>query len=186
MAAVVRFRSKHQLFQDDQADQVRSAIAGIEGLPPDAVNRVCAAIDQNTAAKNGWSFIMLSPKQNAAVVRWLSANSQRPQMAVQLWALCFTYMRNDTGQICRTRVELAEELGVHEKHVSEVMTELEGINAISRRRERVDGLRGPGFVRYFMNPLVATSLPNKEREKAQHEALPLFARLDDYRRSPTT
>ena len=38
------------------------------------------------------------------------------------------------------------------------MGELEGIGAISRRRERIVGMRGPGAVRYFMNPNVATHL----------------------------
>jgi hypothetical protein len=181
MAVIHRFRSKKQLLDADQALALREMIVGMGGLPDNAVGRICAAIDQNTASENGWSFVMLSPSQNAAVVKWLSHNSKRPQLAVQLWALCFTVMRNDTGEIMKTRVELADELDVHEDHVSEVMGELKAIRAISSRRERVPGLRGPGLVRYFMNPTVATHLPNEARKKAQAEALPLLAHLDDYR-----
>jgi hypothetical protein len=46
------------------------------------------------------------------------------------------------------------------------MADLESIGAIARRRERVAGMRGPGVVRYFMNPGVATNLVSHERDKA--------------------
>lgn len=52
------------------------------------------------------------------------------------------------------------------------MGELEGIGAIIRRRERVNGTRGPGRVRYFMNPVVGTHLAGGERDAAQAEAPP--------------
>jgi hypothetical protein len=50
------------------------------------------------------------------------------------------------------------------------MGELESIGAISRRREKVPGMRGPGAVRYFMNPNIATHLNGKARDKAQAKA----------------
>jgi predicted transcriptional regulator len=182
MAHIVKFKSKKDLLDDMQAAEVRNVLSKLKGLPENAVGRIVAAIDQNTAATTkGWSFIMLSPKQNAAIVKWLKENSARSNEAVVLWAECFTAVRADTGEIMLTRLELAERVGMTEQDVSRVMSELVSIGAISRKRERVPGLRGPGLVRYFMNPTVATHLPNKAREKAQADAPPLLAYIDEHR-----
>lgn len=80
--------------------------------------------------------------------------------AVRLWAECFTGIRMDTGEIVIPRSELADRVGIAPRGVSEIMTELESINAISRVRE------GRG-VRYFMNPNVGTCLSGRGRERAQ-------------------
>ena len=48
------------------------------------------------AAKTEWTFAMISPQQNAAVVSWLEANSKRPMKAMRLWAHLFEVMRSDT------------------------------------------------------------------------------------------
>lgn len=181
-AHIVKFRSKEDLLNDMQAAELRQALLSVGNLPENAVGRIVAAIDQNTAATTkGWSFIMLSPKQNAAVVKWLMENSLRPNEAVQLWAECFTAVRADTGEIMLTREELAERCKMQPQNVSRVMSELVNIRAITRTRERVPGLRGPGLVRYFMNPTVATHLPNKAREVAQNNALPILAYIDQHR-----
>jgi hypothetical protein len=57
--------------------------------------------------------------------------------------------------------------------VSTSAADLESIGAISPRRERVAGMRGPGMVRYFMNPNVGTHLLGHVREEAQAQASPL-------------
>jgi predicted transcriptional regulator len=69
-----------------------------------------------------------------------------------------------------TREEMAEQIGEEPSNVSRIMTELEGIGAITRQRLKVAGMRGPGVVRYFMNPNIATHLPKKHRGKAQAKA----------------
>lgn len=132
------------------------------GLPEDPLSRILSVIDRRTAAQSGWTFVMLSPQQNAAVVAHLSQHSKRPMVAMRLWSLLFTALRTDTGEICLTRSELSEALGIQPRTVSELMTELEAIRAI--RRHRV----GRG-VRYYMNPNVGTHLPKEEREAAQKE-----------------
>ena len=53
------------------------------------------------------------------------------------------------------------------------MGELATIGAISRRREKVAGMRGPGLVRYFMNPKVGTHLTGAARDKAQTDSAPV-------------
>lgn len=181
MGAIHRFRSRKHLLDTDQALSLREIITAMGGLPENAVGRICAAIDQNTASDNGWSFVMISPAQNDAVVTWLMKNSKRPMKAAALWSACFTALRNDTGEIMLTREEFAERLEISADNVSRIMAELVSIKAIISKRDRVPGLRGPGLVRYFMNPTVATHLPNEARKKAQEEAPPLLAYIQDYR-----
>src|SRR4029453_7273710 len=102
------------------------------GLPERSVGNIIAAIDRETAAKNGWTFVMLSPAQNEAVVAWLLDHFSRPQKAGRLWGALFRHLRRDTGEIMLTRDELATQINEAPGDVSRIMGELEGIGAISR------------------------------------------------------
>lgn len=118
--------------------------------------------------RNAWTFVMISPAQNAAVVRWIAENSKRPQAATLLWAHLFEVMRMDTGEILRTREELAERIGVDRDNLSRIMTELASINAVRREKKGRE-------VRYFMNSTIATHLPSAEaRAKAREADGPLL------------
>jgi hypothetical protein len=174
-ATLHRLRTKRQRLRTEQAGALRQMVLDFEGLPDHAARAIIAAIDRETAAENGWTFVMLSPDQNHAVVRWLLEHAERRREALDLWALLFRHLDRRTGMVLLTRDELAEQVGTHPNNVSEIMAELESIGAIARRRERVGGLRGPGMVRYFMNPNVATHLAGKDRDKAQVQAGPLSA-----------
>lgn len=154
----------------EQAQRLRDALLPFEGEMPDQVSHLIGQIDRKTAARNGWTFVMLSPSQNAAVVSHLALNSSRPLVAVRLWALCFEHLRNDTGEIMLRRDQIADRLKEEPRNISRIMGELEAIGAIIRRRERVGGMRGPGLVRYFMNSVVGTHLSGEARDKAQAEA----------------
>lgn len=110
-----------------------------------------------------WIFAMISPVQNAAVVRWLGEHSSRPQAAVRLWAEVLTALRPDTGEILLSRLDLAQRLGIEPQNLSRLMTELASINAI--RREKTGRT-----VRYFLNPNIATHIPGPEARKAAREA----------------
>lgn len=119
-----------------------------------------------------WTFAMISPAQNAAVVEWLSKHSKRPQVAVRLWAMLFTALRADTGEILLTRADLAERLSIEPRTVSELMGEMAQINAITRRK---DGRA----VRYSMNPAIATHIPGPEaRKRAREAAGPLLVLME--------
>lgn len=134
-------------------------------------------VDRRTASLNKWTFVMLSPDQNAAVVEFLASHAARPLVCMRLWALCFRHLRTDTGEITLTREEIAEALAVPSTEISRAMSELVSFGAISRRRERVPGLRGAGLARYFMNPNVATHLAGRARDDAQRAA-PLLKVID--------
>jgi DNA-binding transcriptional ArsR family regulator len=136
------------------------------GMDPAMAQELAAAYLADT--RNAWTFVMLSPAQNDAVVEWLSDQSKRPQAAVRLWSHLFTCMRMDTGEILKSREELAERLGVQPRHVSSLMTELASINAVRREKRGRE-------VRYFMNSTIATHLPNTDaRAKAREADGPLL------------
>lgn len=169
-ATITRLVTKRDRITQTDAEELRRLVADFPGLSDRLRGELIAEIDRRTASKNGWTFVMLSPEQNAQVVEWLAENSTRPQAATKLWAKLFTALRTDTGEIVMTRDELAGAVKIEPKHVSEIMGELEKIGAITRRRQRVAGLRGPGLVRYFMNPRIGTHLTGTARDMAQAEA----------------
>ncbi len=171
-AKIRRLLSKPDRLRAEQAALLRDALLPFQHDMPDQVRELVAYVDRHTAAKAGWTFIMISAEQNRAVVRWLKANSRRPMQAMDLWSLLFTRVDRDTGEVLLTRDQLAELVGDTADNVSAIMGELEGIDAIIRRRERVAGMRGPGRVRYFMNPVVGTHLAGGERDAAQADAPP--------------
>jgi hypothetical protein len=169
-AALHRLRTKRQRLRKEQAQALRSMVLDFEGLPDHATRAIIAAIDRETVAENGWTFVMLSPAQNRAVIDWLLKHAERRREAIALWALLFEHLDRHTGMVLLTRDELAERVGAHPDNITRIMADLESIGAISRRRERVPGMRGPGTVRYFMNPNVATCLTGKARDEAQAAA----------------
>ena len=169
MAATVhRFRSRKQRLTDKQGETARQYVLDLKdkGLSDEQIAPIIAYIDGQALSQKRWSFVMLSPDQNRAVVSWLRQHSNRPMAAMALWAECFTAIRNDTGEICLTRAELADRVGINNQNTSQIMTELENVGAINRKR---DGRR----VRYFMNPNVGTHLTGRARDKAQAEAVQL-------------
>ncbi len=116
-----------------------------------------------TQAPHEWTFLMVSTAQNAAVIDWLSENSRYPKMAVRLWGYLLDAIRYDTGEVLKSRAELAERLGIEPRTVSELMTELASINAVRRERQG-------NKVRFYLNASIATHLPGQAARKAAREA----------------
>jgi len=112
---------------------------------------------------NTWTFIMISPEQNKLVVDWLDDNSTQPRKSVRLWALLFENIHRETGQIMLSRQELADKMTLRPNNISRIMSELESINAIIKKKD------GRGVI-YYMNPNVANHYPQEIREKSQKEA----------------
>jgi hypothetical protein len=177
-AKVIELRTKPDRLKADQTERLRQALLPFEIECPEHVRELIGQIDRQTASRNKWTFVMLSPDQNAAVVDHLTQHSKRPLMAVRLWALCFRHLRTDTGEILLTREEMAEKLSISADNISEIMSVLVKFKAIITRRDRVKGLKGPGLVRYFMNPRVATNLSGAARDDAQAKAPPLLRLME--------
>lgn len=178
MGSIISLRTRPDRLRQDQAETLRQALLPFEEQMPDAVRSLIVHIDRQTASRNRWTFVMLSPSQNAEVVRYLADHSKRPMIALKLWALCFEHLRTDTGEIMLTRDEIAEKVRERPDNISEIMTELVEFGAIIRKRERIAGMRGPGRAHYFMNPRVATHLSGKERDEAQKQAPPLLTLME--------
>jgi hypothetical protein len=172
-AQLHRLRTKADRLRADEAGELRRLILEHPTLPERARGEIIATIDRQAASEAGWTFVMLSPEQNAAVMRWLHRHSKRPRIALALWGELFTALRRDTGQIMLTRDELADRIGTYPDHISQIMGELADISAVTVRRERVAGMRGPGRAVYFMNPTIGTNLAGAARDRAQAEAPPL-------------
>src|SRR3954447_8563509 len=172
-AGIVRLRTNADRLRAEEADLLRRLVLDRPSLPERLRGEIVAAIDRETASEARWTFVMLSPDQNAEVMRWLRRHSSMPVLALALWGELFTALRWDTGEIMLSRDELAERVGARPNHVSTVMNELCGMGAIIVRRERIAGLRGPGRAIYLMNPNVATNLSGVARDRAQAEAPPL-------------
>ncbi|MGD7071100.1 hypothetical protein [Acetobacter sp. AAB5] len=160
MRNVTRLKTKKDRLQEDQADLLKQALLPFsdgDGAMRDAVGRLYVQINRLTTPDPGTTepFVMIRPAQNAAVVDWLEANSKRPMKAMRVWALLFDHLMPHTGQIMLTREEIAEKVGIGADNVSRIMNELVRFGAIFIEREKIAGMRGPGFVRYFMNKHVA-------------------------------
>ncbi len=169
-ARIERLRPKSERLRREQTEQLRLFVLGLDA-DPEAKSAVLAAADRQTAAEEGWTFVMISAGQYGQVVEWLAAHSPRPVVALRLWALVFQHLRRDTGEITLSRQEMAEHLGCAPQHVSSIMTELEGLGAIQRHRlARAAGRRGAAPVAYFLNPRIGTHLASPRREAAQTEA----------------
>lgn len=169
-AVVTRLLTRPDRLHAEQAEALRQMVLAFPELPERAAGEIIAAIDSQIASDNGWTFVMLSPAQNRAVVKWIRANSKYPLIAVELWAELFVYLRRDTGDIMQTRDELSDLVGAPADKVSRIMTELESVGVITRRRIKIGGMKGPGMVRYRMNPVVATHLKGAARDSAQAAA----------------
>lgn len=177
-ARIVELQTKQKLLRAEQADQLRQAFLPFEEeLPEQLVSDLRYHINRFVPSNRRWTFVLLYFKENAAVVDWLAKNSSRPIVAMRLWAQCFEHLDPETGEIRRSREQIAESLEIGEEHVSRIMTELETMGAVIRRREKIAGMRGRGAVRYFMNPRVATHLKNQARDVAQ-AAAPLLTIMD--------
>lgn len=161
-ATLHRLQPKAEKLKAETAGHLRQLVLSLD-LPDEPVRQIVAAIDRQTAAENGWTFVMISPVEYAAVVRHLLDHSPRPKVAVNVWTTCFTHLRHDTGEVVATQAELAEELSLRRNEVNAALSELVRLNALIKWRMGRQ-------VRYGINPNVGTSLSGKHREIAQQQA----------------
>jgi len=164
-AKIKRFQPKDKLVKQEQIEQLQSMLE----LFPELNEKKASALLWDIKRKNQlndpnkWTFIMIEPEQNFAVIDWIMKESKRKKEAVRLWALLFQNVHRETGQIMLSRQEMAKQLEIAHNYVSNIMSELESINAIIKQKE------GRG-VTYYMNPNVGTHLSQEDRDKARAKA----------------
>lgn len=177
-AHIKRLKTNLQKIQEQEYEQLRLVLAQYPQLNEQKVTSLLwdAKKKANLQELNTWTFIMISPEQNRSVVRWLNKNSKRRFEATEVWALLFENVQRETGQIMLTRQEIAKEIEIAARHVSTIMTELESIGAIIKKKE------GRGVI-YYMNPNVANHYPQEIRNQKQKEA-PQLKLLDGGLKQP--
>ena len=78
-------------------------------------------------------FTMSVLEQNRDVVQWLRTHSDRPMIAVVLWAELLTALERSTGEIQASRQQLADRVGTSARNVSRVMAQLKDFGIINKR-----------------------------------------------------
>jgi len=163
-AQIKRLQPKDKQIKQEQLKQLQAML----NLFPELNDKKASAVLWEIKRKNKlndpntWTFIMISPEQNRVVVNWLDEKSTQPRKALRLWALLFEYVHRETGQIMLSRQEIAEKIKMRSNDVSRIMSELESISAILKKKE------GRGVI-YYMNPNVANHYPQEIREHRQKE-----------------
>jgi hypothetical protein len=126
-------------------------------------DRLVGLVDGAIRARSGWSFVMIEPDLYDQVVERLTECSRRPLVAVRLWGKLFKLLPADGNEVQATREELAAMVGCEPADVSRIMSDLEAIGAVYRKREGRE-------VRYFVHPRLGTHLAGAARDRAQAEA----------------
>lgn len=161
-AQIKRLTTTHQKENLERIKQLELFLSQYPEIREDKKTSILWELKKKTnlQEKNTWTFIMISPTQNDLVVEWLLNNSKRPTSAFRLWTKLFKAIDIQTGQIMLSRQEISKELNILPNNVSGIMSELESIGAIIKKKE------GRGVI-YYMNPHVGTHLPQEIREKTQ-------------------
>lgn len=179
MRNVTNLKTRPQRLKEDQAQALKALLLPFLDDPnydQEPIHHLLQAVERKTRPDGpAETFVMIKPAQNAAVVDWLEANSSRPMKAMRLWALMFEHLYPHTGQIMLTRDQIAERIGIRPNEVSEIMSELVRFRAIFTERRRLEGVRGPGKVVYFMNKHVAEVGSRATEEELRHIPKPGFA-----------
>lgn len=152
MAEVHRFTRKSERIAREKAERLRQTVLDF-GLPDKAAEDILVTIARHEAGgvRAAWKFNMIEPSQ--CVVIWEAIRRMPlPDLTRHVFDYVLTHIEPNTGAVTLTREEIAARVGTEPRHVSTVMTQLERHNIIFRRRLKVEGRRGPGPVRYYLNP----------------------------------
>jgi hypothetical protein len=171
VATVRQFRSRADKAQASKTQQLRQLLLDLEPLLPSAsVGEVLNALPPDEADESDPRFIMLYIEDFNAVADWLEEHSCSPRVASRLLRQMLRFVHPTTQEILRSREELAELVGCTPREVSRVMQEMVSIQAVRRERRPVEGVRGPGVVRWYVNPRLGTHLPREARRVARANA----------------
>lgn len=152
----------------------------------DAIDRASHDIDTRTAREKRRDFHLSYSRENSRVLEWLMLHSSRPQVAGWLWGILLDHMSPDPeqdGEVLMDRDAMVARMvrpdgrSVSGRSVDAVLSELVSINALTRKREAVPGLRGRGRVRYFVSARVATRKARDAARVAYDAAPPLSLRV---------
>ncbi len=164
MRLSAKFVAKADRLSEDQACRVRDAFFNLE-LPSKVMEELLAVLLRYEVGgvPSDWHFNMISPSQCLLV--WNAIDRGRePRSTRRVFDYVLTHLEPGTGFVTLSREEIAELVGILPKHVSSAMTRLENLGAITRERVKIPGLKGPGMVRYRINPNVGWNGKLEKRE----------------------
>lgn len=144
------------------AAQIGAALTAIPGLNENDRQRALHAlyrISEPDHSRAPWgTFVMLSVQQIDAIWDTIHAlpPKQRPHDVRRVLDKSLVHLRQDTGEIMLTRLELSEATGIAENNVTKAMSVLANLGVIIKgERRKYPGLKGPGLATYFINPHAA-------------------------------
>lgn len=188
VSSVVRLVPKRERVERDVAEHAASAIMALPShvVPPFVLQTVLNALSRVTAPdteKGLWpgGFVMLAQRQIGAIwdaIRALPAKD-RPSRVRHAFDLVLLNLRPDTGEVMLTRDQLAERVGCSAKAMTDTMGVLKRLGVILAERRKVEGMRGPGVVAYFINPHAAWNGDlSLRREAAERSDAPLLKLME--------
>lgn len=190
MAQIVRLRTMQQKAEQAAASELAELLrqlpeALLRQLPGEtrvAISRATHGLQRHSRPDEGiWpgGFNMLSREQTKLAWNAIRAlpSSKRPHQVRHAFDLVLLHLRQDTGEVMLSREQIAEEIGCAPKHVSTIMGTLEQLGIIRRERERIDGMKGRGVARYFVNAHVAWNGSLEARKKEAAKSSPPSLRL---------
>lgn len=164
-----RFTPKAERLETKKANTAREAITALE-LPQQATDDILLVIQRHETGglTSEWWFNMISPAQ--CLLIWNAIlEGERPHETRRVFDYVITHIEPNTGFVTLSRDELASAVGISSYDVSRAMTRLENLGAITRERIKVPGMKGPGKVRYRINPHVGWNGKLEKREVAACE-----------------
>lgn len=191
---VVRLVPKRERVEREAAEQVATAIMSLPShvAPPFVLHTLLNALSRVTAPdteRGLWpgGFVMLSQRQIGAIwdaIRELPGASY-PGRVRHAFDLVLLNLRPDTGEVMLTREQLAERMGCDSHAVTKAMGVLKRLGVIMTERRKVEGMRGPGVVAYFINPHAAWNGDlSLRREVADRTEAPLLKLMEGGRADP--
>lgn len=164
VAPVVRLVSAPERLSRSAAAAAREAILAVPDgdLPVYVREAMLHTLQRLTspAVEGGiWpgGFTMISREQTAVI--WAAIEKlpsrDRPRDVDRAFKAVLLNLRTDTGEVMLTRDQLSDAMGCSSRKVSEAMSVLVRLGVIERQIRRVEGMRGPGMVAYFINPHAA-------------------------------
>lgn len=168
--STIRFTPKAERLKAEKAKIAREVIADLE-LPKQETDDILLAIQRHETSglTSGWCFNMISPAQCLFIWNAI-VEGERPHETRRVFDYVITHLEPNTGIVTLSRDELASAVGISAYDVSRAMTRLESLGAITRERVKVPGMKGPGKVRYRINPHVGWNGKLARREVAARSA----------------
>jgi len=146
-----------------ERDHLCNAILAQPGLSSATRTRLLDIVNREAGigSRLRWPFMMVNPERFVAVSNWIMDNSHRPAKTAHFWARCLVLAEVNDGNVPIERTELAADMGVSPKVISEMLGYLVRCNALIRERKN-------GAYRYRLNRLVGTNIaPEEIREALQ-------------------